>query len=510
MRFKDVTIAAGGSSSLVAVVLVDRVTQASGATFSVQPSAGLRGVSFHGSERPGGPCGQGSDFPTLNCDLGDPTFGPGAQGNVFALAGGMSAGTAPVGTVGTLTATLSIPGRAPVVRTAKVRVVEGVDLTVEGQSLDVRPGVAFDLPLTVSNGSEIVGDGAAMVFETSRPYESTRQFRNCRYDRGRLRACSFAERLQPGRTYRAMMPSRLRADTFAPGEYEADADWMTRDEFADLDRFLTAGNYTGLGRPGSGGVLTLTPVATAAGQADPQSWGNRQRSILRATGSNDVDLVAVGAHASGDVGAVVDIRLGVRNEGPATLDTQSLLTALFYTVNVPAGSTAVTVPESCYPQESTDGTIHIGDDGGQPGRSTYWCHFRDTLLPGKTGYLALKLRITEKIPRATALVQVGRNAPGVPNTFKGDASKSNNVSAIVLNDPARPGETPGGGNPPGGGNGDGAGDDGAGDDGGEGGGGPLPITGPRAAQVGGAGILLLLAGAASIVLARRRRTHFRA
>jgi hypothetical protein len=72
--------------------------------------------------------------------------------------------------------------------------------------------------------------------------------------------------------------------------------------------------------------------------------------------------------------------------------------------------------------------------------------------------------------------------------FSKDINKSNDTAAIVLN-PVGGGGAAGGQNPSGGG---------------------LAITGPQTAVYGGAGAVLVGAGVAGFLLARRRRTRFEA
>jgi hypothetical protein len=375
------------------------------------------------------------------------------------------------GTAGTVTATFSAEGLAPITESAAVRVTGGVDLAAGPDvSVKKKPGSTFDVPLVVRNAGRTVADGAAVIFNRDHAFETIRQFSNCYYRSGELVACRFDQELQPGAGYRGVMPYKLRATTYAPGHSANELQWLTPGELEDHEALLIKNGLEGLGTAGNGGVLRLTELASAkARQGDVNPDNNWTTVEVEATGKNGSDLVAVGDTASGATGDVVTATVGVRNAGPATLDFgRAGESVARIKVSVPAGTTVVSAPERCEKR---------GAD--------YFCDGSTLLVAGKSETYDFGLRIDRVVADATGAVVV--NEPCECSQFSKDLNPANNKAAIVLN-------------------GTGAGGGAGGGTGGEGGG--LPVTGPVGAAVGGTGLALLVAGAAGVMIARRRRTRF--
>jgi hypothetical protein len=378
--------------------------------------------------------------------------------------------TAKAGTEGTVTATFSAEGIAPITETAAVKVSEGVDLAAgPGVILKKEPGASFDVPLVVRNAGQVVAEGASVIFNRDHAFETTQQFSNCFYRSGQLTACTFDQALQPGTTYRGAMPYKLRAATYAPGVSANELQWLTPGELEDQEALLIKNGLDGFGTAGSGGVLKLTAQTSAqARQGDTNPDNNWSTVEVHATGKNGTDLVAVGDTKAGAAGDVVTATVGVRNAGPATLDFgRAGESVARIKISVPAGAAVVSVPEGC-------------DKDG----ASYVCFTGTLLVAGDSQTYDFGLRIDRVVPDAIGAVVV--NEPCECSQFSKDLDMANNKSAIVLNG------TGAGGN--------------AGGSGGEGGG--LPVTGPVGAAVAGAGLVLLVAGGAGVLIARRRRTHF--
>jgi hypothetical protein len=487
LRFRDMTLAPGGSQGMTALLYARQTTPLTGVELDLRLSGNLTGVLLLGTGTPG-PCGQDAS-PTMHCDIGSLTVVPGPAGTDVGFVGYIGAGEDAVpGTVGTLSVTLTADRRQPITTTATIRIGDGVDLDAPDETgLSAAPGAAVDVPLQVRNAGALTGTSSAIVVRAPYAVAAGPRFRNCFYDGDRLRACLFEQELEPGATYRATLPLRLRRDTQAPTTQYTSLEWMTGDEFADLRAFLTNGAYSGLGSPGTGGVLTLSPVATVAAnpQADPDASNNWTSVAIRVTGRNTVNLVARGASLTGRRGAVVTADVGVRNAGPATLDaTQIADGAVFVYVAVPPGTTAVSVPDVCYP--IIDGGINWWNgSGGRPGQRYYQCRADQLLIAGRTQTFPIRLRIDAATVRAGA-VEVNRPCQGCENLFTDESSTSDNRAALTVTVTAA---APGSGS--------------------SGGGGGLPITGPGAAGIAGAGLALLIAGVAVVLLARPRRSGAR-
>ena len=499
LKLKEVTLAPGGSQGDVGILTSARPATVTGASASMEITGDIGNVLLAGNLTPG-PCDQ-TLLKTLGCQIDDLALPAGPKGASF-VAGGIVAGPDVVpGATGTLTVTFKADGIAPITRSVRIRVGAPVDLTAGPTAdLSAAPGSAFALPLTVSNSGTSTVDGAAMLFTAQDAYESTSNFKNCRYDGGRLTACSFDQTLEPGASYRIVLPERLRHDTYAPDSRYATASWRTAAEFADLDAFLTSGSYKGLGKPGSGAVLSLVRVATAKAQAvqsDPNVGDNSTTITVKTLGKNGLNLVAVGARLTGKAGSTVIAKVGVRNAGPAALDMTNQYHTVLLAVDIPAGSDAASIPRDCAPK--INGRLDIQISGGTLGYREYWCQTNQKLAVGQTQIFPIGLRITKVIASATGAIEINKKDSGWDPYYFTDRPKTDNKSAIVLNAPGKPSGGGSGGN--------GGSDDGNGSgDNGDGGG--LPITGPRSLAIGGSGLLVLLAGAGAVLLVRRRRTRF--
>ncbi|AGZ39542.1 hypothetical protein [Actinoplanes friuliensis] len=368
--------------------------------------------------------------------------------------------SAKLGSAGTVKATFSADDVAPITETAAVRVVGGVDLAAGPDlTLSRKPGAAFDVPLVVRNAGSTEAEGAAVIFNRDYAFESTRKFSNCIYSSaGDVRACVFDQALAPGETYRSATPYKLRADTYAPSTAVNQLEWLTPAELEDREV---------RGAAGDGGVLKLSRDTTkTTRQADTNPDNNWSNVEVNATGKNGTDLVAIGDKVTGAAGDVVTATVGVRNSGPATLDFgRAGSPAATIRVNIPQGTTVVGAPKSC---------VRDGDENW-----AYYCDGSYLLVAGDSETYDFRLRIDRVVADASGRVVV--NEPCECDRFADDLDLSNNKSAIVVN----------------------ADDDG--DGGGAGGG--LPVTGPMGA-VGAAGLALLIAGGAGILVARRRRTSF--
>jgi uncharacterized membrane protein YgcG len=486
---KNYTQAPGSSAQLWAWLFADRTIAVprGAATILFQISGKVRGVSLGEAGHPNNCVQRPMGGPNaLLCGPQVNTLGPGgADSGVVGYIGVDD--TAVPGSVETITATFTVTGYRPVVRTAKIRVGATVDLKVAGGPGNVTagPGDPFDARLTVRDNGSARIRGAAVLFLGPRGFESRAQFSNCWYYAGQVQACQFGQTLEPQTDYRVTLPFRVRADTFAPGGIYAGFQWLTSDEFADHAAFIKKGPHAPLGTPGKGGVLRLAAVTSAKAadppQADPSDDNYADMSVT-VTGTQGADLAAVGDRASGKVGATVTVSVGSHNNGPATIDHTPFGESPVGTLNVfiPKGTTAVRVPEECQPTGSTTGKP-------TPGAPSYQCQLGRLQIAGRSWTVDFGLRIDRAVTGSAATVLLTR--------LTADLDASNDSAKIVIN--------------PAGGSGSGSGGSGSGGSGsGSGGsGGGLPITGPPGAALGLAGTLLIVAGAGFLAV-RRRRTRF--
>ncbi|MEO3775709.1 LPXTG cell wall anchor domain-containing protein [Micromonospora sp. B11E3] len=385
------------------------------------------------------------------------------------------------GDSGKLTTTLSGSGFKSVSHDATVRVGEGVDLAAGSPiRLSLPPGKAFTAPLRIRNKAAAVAKGASVIFMNDYGLNAGKRYSNCTYVDDELRSCQFTEELPAGPTFGANLPYLLGKDSFAPGFKYGDILWMTPAEFEDYEAYLDSRGIT-LGEPGTDGELSLTKVealSAQSAQADTRPDNNWSSLEVTVTGENGTDLEAIGAKLTGKAGDKVKAAVGVRNNGPATLDySRSGSSITYMSVDVPEGTTAAAVPENCAPVK--------GDTWGEPGKPGarhYRCYFESFLKADDEAVMDFELRIDKVIANATGLVKV--NVPcQCEGGFYKDLKPANDTAKLVVN---------------------------ATDDGGEGGGdgGTLPITGSSTGLIAGIGALLLVAGVGGYLVAKRRRTRF--
>ncbi|MET8355760.1 LPXTG cell wall anchor domain-containing protein [Micromonospora sp. NPDC005171] len=361
--------------------------------------------------------------------------------------------------------------------TSHVRVGEGVDLAGGPfTTLSAKPGGKFTVPLAVANAGDKVVNGFVAVFDLSYSIRTKDRFSNCRYADDHLLSCQFDDDIPVGTGLVATLNLELAKDTYAPTNQSGYAQFMTTADFEDLTRVRAAVGAQAA-TPGSGPKLTMTEAPgrmRKADQTDVAPGNDYTGWTIKATGTNGTDLAAIGATLKGTAGTVVTATVGFRNNGPATLDrTNADYEAATHTVvELPPGTTAVAIPDSCQLRQGT---------------RTYQCASEMLLVAGQSYPMTFRLRIDKVIPNARGAVLV--NAPcecPAGGSFRDDIKPANDKATIVVNAAQS-----------GGGQGDDDGDGG-------GGGGSLPITGAPTTLIAGIGALLLVAGVASCLLARRR------
>ncbi|MEW2142920.1 LPXTG cell wall anchor domain-containing protein [Micromonospora vinacea] len=366
--------------------------------------------------------------------------------------------------------------------TSHVRVGEGVDLAGGPfTTLSAKPGGKFTVPLAVANAGDKVVNGFVAVFDLSYSIRTKDRFSNCRYADDHLVSCQFDEDIPVGTGLVAMLNLELAKDTYAPTNQSGYAQFMTTADFEDLTRVQAAVGARAA-TAGSGPKLTLTEAPgrmRKADQTDVVPGNDYTGWTIKATGTNGTDLAAIGATLKGTAGAVVTATVGFRNNGPATLDkTNGDFEAATHTaVELPPGTSAVEVPDSCQLRQGT---------------RTYQCASEMLLVAGQSYTVKFRLRVDKVIPNARGAVRV--NAPcecPAGGSFQDDIKPANDKATIVVNAAQS-----------GGGQGDG--------DGGGGGGGSLPITGAHTILIAGIGVLLLVTGAGCYLLARRQGSRFAA
>jgi Bacterial Ig domain len=260
------------------------------------------------------------------------------------------------------------------------------------------PGDRFDVTLSVTNTGETAVDGAAVTFDTVWSFEDTAQFSNCEYnDAGQARACVFDQTLEPGKSYRFTVPFRIRADTYAPRVQEAFFRWQPASE------------HTVAGAPGTGSVLRLQE-GDRIGDSEDGDW---QRAAVTVTGNSGTDLAAVNATPVGWIGDVVEAEVGVRSNGPATLDFSRAGVGVAVVVKPPAGTSIVSAP-GCYHVTAAQALCETGH----------------LFKVGEVKTWKVALRLDKSVASAVGSVEV--NPDCKCERFLDDTDKSNDKAPLVV------------------------------------------------------------------------------
>lgn len=479
----DVTLGPGTSTKVVPIVAGDPATVRN-ATMTFELSGELDGVTL---SDPDEICH--SESPAkLVCTVPEYDLDPDGERGQFTAT--LTAAQAARGKTGKITETFTADGVEEVTQTAGVTVTseDAVDLAAgEDAELSAKPGAGFAATLEVTGTSDDVVHGAAVVFGTDYAFMSPTEFSNCLYRDERVTACVFDQDFQPGTTYQVGIPYQLRKDTAAPGHAAGEFEWLTIGDYEDRLTALKAARTTGNGVAGHGGTLALQakPATARLGkQTDPNPDNNVQRLTVNVLGQQGTDLVAVGATAHGKNGDTITVPVGVRNDGPATLDHgRSGDAAAVIVVTMPAGAEVTTVPDGCAKADAD--TVRTN-----PKVVQYDC-YSALLFKAKTTTLwKFGVKLTKDVTNGQGLVEV--NPPCGCGVFEGDINKKNDNAKIVINPISGGSDTDDGTDA-----GTGGGTDGQG-------GGSLPITGPQSGVLGGAAAVLIVVGAGVLLLARRR------
>jgi len=388
-----------------------------------------------------------------------------------------------------LTISISADGGRATSSPLRVTVGAGADLAgfIDTKATAVAAGATVDTDLRVVNtGAETMHDVMLILLGWDRTLVDGKGFSNCEY--GYLTRCSFEDDLAPGTTYELSSPMRRKnpADAAAGSQARAIGSWSTTSDYFDFqtDTAGEDGASGMIGIDGTGPAVHLQAVAEPAvkpsklNQADPKLDNNVLLSEFEVTGGEKPDEAAVGATVTGVAGEKVAAKVGFVNNGPGTLYHWTFEnTDVVTEVKVPAGLTVVKADERCVPAPEAAETDGPGDD--------FVCATYAYARAGWTKAKASTLYdFTFKVKSASAPGTVEINGDGLLSDGDVlDRSKSDNTAALKVVLSATGNGTGGGG---------------------------LPVTGADATLIGGAGVLLAVAGVFGLVLFRRRRVRFTA
>ncbi|MEV6425533.1 LPXTG cell wall anchor domain-containing protein [Streptomyces sp. NPDC051662] len=366
------------------------------------------------------------------------------------------------------------------------------------------PGSTLDAPITVANTGSLTAQGVELRLGTSHELGFAQRFSNCVYGttdppsgNGRQlpeAVCRIGTPVEPGKRYRLSTPVGFDVKKTALFEF---LDYQVTPLGASVPTNAKSGD-------GSGPVLGLVPD----GSAPPGgSLTDRSRWIVNVVNTADLDVT--GDTVTADPGDTVTLAAKIRNDGPASVDLITTDGQISLLVEIPKGTTVVKMPERCRLWKG-DGTVDPDPDA-----PAYLCWIGSPFPVGKVATLPFVLKVGADAPETTRGVVRHMSEWGAELTF--DTNKANNKAFFTVRVT------------------DGGGDDG-GSAGGSGGNQPVPqttatataqphttagTTGAAGTTGGGTGVLaqtggggtpaialagagVLAAGAALLVVARRR------
>lgn len=423
------------------------------------------------------------------CTVNVTDFGPGVPDSAdnYLTLGLNAVPGAKEGSHGTVQLKATAPGVDPGEESAEVFVGSGVDLVVHPLTsvTGAKVGSTLTAPIRWANAGDQTAQQTVLTFHTVAGLEFTEHYSNCTYGKPTGAeedvqvVCTIDTPLAPGHALQLSPDLKVKVTSKA---------WQTYLSASVLAPGAQADSLrAAAGTPGNGPRLTATPVSAAkvAAKSDDLNQGDNYTE-MGVGADNHAHFSAIGAQAKGAEGQTVPVTVGMRNAGPATVIDRSGgdgVDAL--KVTFPKGTTVTTVPAGC-------GT----DDGGSKAHGPYRCSSNYIQPDGYQRTFTFQVRLDEQLVNArgqAALTNEISDYEHIPVSFPWDDSTDGYTQPIVFNGPA-PSTTPDGGttNAPG-------------TDGqpsslaATGGGGSTPL-------IAGTATALLAAGAAGLMVSRRRKT----
>jgi hypothetical protein len=289
-------------------------------------------------------------------------------------------------------------------QTTTVSLADGVDMAVSAPHIDsgaAKPGDQFALPVTFRNLGNQTAHGYQIQLRID-PGLKLDQHPGCAYTETTpwpTVTCTFSDSLAPGATVNV---DDLHV-TIGPDAYG----------FEGIELWVTGLSETGA-------------VLPNLDEFDNLGWSYRDVA-------NTDDVAALGATKTGRPGQVVTVRIGVKNNGPASLNAlrSGGEPVLRYFVTIPAGITATQIPSTC------DGLVNHPAEGWyervgpQPGLANYSCRTGSYLAAGDTSTVDFGLTFDKVIHDATGMVSL-TNPFGYPDYRPADTNPNNDKALIVV------------------------------------------------------------------------------
>ncbi|MFI7543662.1 hypothetical protein [Actinoplanes sp. NPDC049599] len=347
----------------------------------------------------------------------------------------------------------------------------GIDLeTARIPDIKLAPGTSAVLPISVRNNGNKATEGVAVALAVQPGVHYPNKYSNC-VDAADLPGiiCAFDLTLEPGAVFTVSPATPLTVeagkDTPGPASYYAGLHAYGIEDDADVAGLAAA--KRAMQQPGTKLQLVPAVQSLAVDQRELNEWDNTTSFFVKVP-LNQADSAAIGDNFEGKVGDTRTIKVGIRNNGPATVLPRTKEWWHAARVRIPSGLKLTKVDKNCVPNGDGEPSWNLP---GQVSGHDYLCVTSEPLAAGKTELFAF-----------TAKIQDGRNEDEGSITVLGgvqDSKPGNNVAKIEVK--LTNGNTGGAG-------------------------GGLPITGGATGQVAATGLLLVLLGAFTLLLTRRRPT----
>ncbi|MFE9019191.1 hypothetical protein ACFYNL_11560 [Streptomyces sp. NPDC007808] len=230
-----------------------------------------------------------------------------------------------------------------------------------------KPGDVYDESVVITNKGTAVADGVTFRIRLTRGLDFPEPVAGCTYstieDQVRQAVCELDTVIEPGASVET--PVRFKA----------------------LPKALMEAVEYGTG---------------ATGEAPGEGFGDSYRR-LTLTADSSADLVAVGEDTEALAGDGQSVTVQLRNDGPGWIRNQESDDQTALMVQIPPGTVAAEVPETCAPF-GIDGP---SGPGGTPGRSRYVCTPADhTIEVGQSLSFTFSLDIEESAQDTKGEVKV--------------------------------------------------------------------------------------------------------
>jgi hypothetical protein len=349
-----------------------------------------------------------------------------------------AASGAVAGQSGQLTMTGSADGipPAPAFQPSTITLADGPDLVTPTTSqafTGVTRGSTITMPhITLDNVGSQSAEGVTMVFMAPYEFPITHLARNCEYASypttgigWTVASCYFDNVIQPGATYTLKRPqqSTVRADSIFgfrsfislqafPGYQPPSAAAPGLTFVRGTEQQLR------LDKTSDGGTSTTT--STQVTQANLNQGDGVFTQKYQVDDGVSSDLAAIGDSVTAAAGSTVPVTIGVKENGPGSLDFGPTgISAAEITFTPPPGTTVTSIPDGC----------SLNGDG-----VTYLCNSNLLLVVGASQTFTFQLQVSAGGTTGAGSVNVIHSSEGPPPTGPDvyDTTWDNNNAPVTI------------------------------------------------------------------------------